>query len=56
MRVTKKIKSDLEIIDSLQKITGYKLTRNTKEKSPRMIFLQKITNNEGNIPIKVQLL
>ena len=56
MRVTKKIKSDLEIIDSLQKLTGYRLTRNTKEKSPRMIFLQKITNNDSNFPIKVQLL
>ena len=56
MRVTKKLKSDLEIIDSLQRLTGYKLTRNTKEKSPRMIFLQKITNNDMNAPIKVQLL
>ena len=56
MRVTKKIKSDLEIIDNLQRLTGYKLTRNTKEKSPRMIFLQKITNNDINAPIKVQLL
>ena len=56
MRVTKKLKSDLEIIDSLQRITGYKLTKNNQEKSPRMILLQKITNNEGNIPIKVQLL
>ena len=56
MRVTKKIKSDLEIIDSLQRITGYKLTKKTKEKSPRMIFLQKVSNNEYNNPIKVQLL
>ena len=56
MKVTKKLKSDLEIIDSLQKITGYKLIKNNQEKSPRMILLQKITNNEGNIPIKVQLL
>ena len=56
MKVTKKIKSDLEIIDSLQRITGYKLIKNNQEKSPRMILLQKITNNEGNIPIKVQLL
>jgi hypothetical protein len=38
MRVTKKLKSDLEIIDSLQKITGYKLTKNTREKSPRVIL------------------
>ena len=56
MKVTKKLKSDLEIIDSLQRITGYKLIKNNQEKSPRMILLQKITNNEGNIPIKVQLL
>ena len=57
MRVTKKLKSDLEIIDSLQKITGYKLTKNTIEKSPRMILLQKISNNnDANFPIKVQLL
>ena len=56
MRVTKKIKSDLEIIDNLQKITGYKLTKKSKEKSPRMILLQKVSNNEYNNPIKVQLL
>ena len=56
MRVTKKIKSDLEIINDLQKITGYKLTKNPKEKSPRMILLQKISYNEYNNPIKVQLL
>ena len=56
MRVTKKIKSDLDIINSLQRITGYKLTKKLKEKSPRMIFLQKISNNEYNNPIKVQIL
>ena len=56
MRVTKKIKSDLDIINSLQRITGYKLTKKQKEKSPRMIFLQKISNNEYNNPIKVQIL
>ena len=56
MRVTKKIKSDLEIIDNLQRITGYKLTKKTKGKSPPMILLQKISNNEYNNPIKVQLL
>ena len=40
-----------------QKITGYKLTKNTREKSPRMILLQKISNNnDANFPIKVQLL
>ena len=56
MRVTKKIKSDLDIIDSLQRITGYKLTKKSKEKSPRMIFLQKISSNDYNNPIKVQIL
>ena len=56
MRVTKKIKSDLEIIDSLQRITGYKFPKKSKEKSPRMILLQKVSNNEYNNPIKVQLL
>ena len=56
MKVTKKLKSDLEIIDSLQRLTGYKLTKNIIEKSPRMILLQKISNNDSNFPIKVQLL
>ena len=56
MRVTKKFKSDLDIIDSLQRITGYKLTKKSKEKSPRMIFLQKISSNDDNNPIKVQIL
>ena len=43
MRVTKKLKSDLEIIDSLQRLTGYKLTRNTKEKIFITIISTKIT-------------
>ena len=56
MRVTKKLRSDLELLDSLQKISGYKKNKNSREKSPRTILLQKISPNENNIPIKVQLL
>ena len=56
MRVTKKLRSELEILDSLQKISGYKNSKNSKEKSPRTILLQKISSNDNNIPIKVQLL
>ena len=56
MRVTKKLRSDLEVIDSLQRITGYKNSKKSREKSPRTILLQKISTNDNNIPIKVQLL
>ena len=56
MRITKKLRSDLEIIDSLQRITGYKNNKNSREKSPRTILLQKISPNDNNVPIKVQLL
>ena len=56
MRVTKKLRSELELIDSLQKISGYKNTKNSRENSPRTILLQKISTNDNNIPIKVQLL
>ena len=56
MRITKKLRSDLEIIDSLQRITGYKNNKNSHEKSPRTILLQKISPNDNNAPIKVQLL
>ena len=54
MRVTKRLRSDKEIIDSLQKITEY--NKKSQEKSPRTILLQKISINDSNIPIKVQLL
>ena len=56
MRVTKKIRSDIEVIDSLQKISDYKNNKNSQEKSPRTILLQKISTNDSNAPIKVQLL
>ena len=56
MRVTKKLRSELELLDSLQRISGYKNNKNSKEKSPRTILLQKISSNDNNIPIKVQLL
>ena len=56
MRVTKKLLSELELMDSLQKISGYKNAKNSREKSPRTILLQKISTNDNNIPIKVQLL
>ena len=56
MRITKKLRSDLEIIDSLQRITGYKNNKNSREKSPRTILLQKISPNDNKAPIKVQLL
>ena len=57
MRVTKKLRSELELLDSLQRITGYKNIKNSKEKSPRTILLQKISSsNDNNFPIKVQLL
>ena len=56
MRVTKKFRNHKEVIDSLQKITEYKHMKNSQEKSPRTILLQKITINDSNIPIKVQLL
>ena len=56
MRVTKKLSRDLEVVDSLQRITGYKSNKYSREKSPRTILLQKISPNENNIPIKVQLL
>ena len=56
MRVTKKLCSELELLDSLQRISGYKNNKNSKEKSPRTILLQKISSNDNNIPIKVQLL
>ena len=56
MRVTKKLRSELELLDSLQRISGYNNNKNSKEKSPRTIFLQKISPNVNNIPIKVQLL
>ena len=54
MRVTKKLHSELELFDTLQKISGFKIKKNSKEKSPRTILLQKISSND--IPIKVQLL
>ena len=56
MRVTKKLIRDLEVVDSLQRITGYKNNKYSREKSPRTILLQKISSNDNNIPIKVQLL
>jgi len=56
MRITKKLRSDLEIIDSLQRITGYKNNKNSRENCPRTILLQKISQNDNNAPIKVQLL
>ena len=56
MRVTKKLCSELELLDRLQKISGYRNSKNSKEKSPRTILLQKISTNDNNIPIKVQLL
>ncbi len=56
MRVTKKLLSELELMDSLQKISGYKNAKNSREKSPRTILLQKISTNDNNLPIKVQLL
>ena len=56
MRVTKKFRNHKEVIDSLQKITQYKHMKNSQEKSPRTILLQKISINDSNIPIKVQLL
>ena len=56
MRVTKKLRNDLEVIDSLQRISEYKRNKNSREKSPRTILLQKISTNDTNIPIKVQLL
>ena len=54
MRVTKKLNRDLEVVDSLQRITGYKSNKYSREKSPRTILLQKISPNDN--PIKVQLL
>ena len=56
MRVTKKLRSELELLDSLQRISGYKNIKNSKEKSPRTILLQKISSNDNNFPIKVTLL
>ena len=56
MRVTKKIRSDIEVINTLQKITEFKNNKNSREKNPRTILLQKITSNDNNNPIKVQLL
>ena len=56
MRVTKKFRSELELLNSLQRISGYNNKKNSREKSPRTIFLQKISPNDNNIPIKVQLL
>jgi hypothetical protein len=55
MRVTKKLIRDLEVVDSLQRITGYESNKYSREKSPRTILLQKISSNSNNIPIKVQL-
>ena len=57
MRVTKKLRSELELLDSLQRISGYKNMKNSKDKSPRTILLQKISSSSNNnFPIKVTLL
>ncbi len=56
MIVNKKSRNDLEVIDNLQRLSGYKRNKNSKEKNPKTIFLQKISLHDKNLPIKVQLL
>ena len=34
----------------------YKINRNSREKNPRKIFLQKISTHDNGNPIKIQLL
>ena len=55
MKVNKKYQNDLEVVDNLQRLSRYKNKKNSKEKNPKKIFLQKISFQDNNIPIKVQL-
>ena len=56
MKVNKKLRNDLEVIENLQRISGYKRNKNSREKNPRKIFLQKISTHDNGNPIKIQLL
>jgi hypothetical protein len=56
MKVNKKYQNDLEVVDNLQRLSRYKNKKNSKEKNPKKIFLQKISFQDNNIPIKVQLI
>ena len=41
MKVNKKLRNDLEVIDNLLRISGYKRNKNSREKNQKKIFFKK---------------
>lgn len=56
MKAIKTIRSEIEILDSLNKIVGIHDNKNRRERNPRTIFLQKVSPNNISNPVKIQLL